>query len=854
MTTTNPLAEMIKYTTECRTINPKSIDAHKYKAMCENLNCYEIIPDDRKIKPYFDIEIKPKHCVDEQEYNDVWEDIAKIAIGQILHHFNDPEIAILNASSANFKSCQTDQDTWIISIHLIISNYKISKKQNLSIVSLINKTLNSKKYNGDKVSDYFELTDPDTFELFDDSVYDKDRKIRSAYANKTHWIKDTPLKVETRPLIIENGTFEQSVISAFFDEKFTIIDDLVDLEHTFKPICISPVTVAVDLDLTECNSEISKLLAVIGSARCSDGKHSEWNSVAQAIKNETKDDGLSDFVNWTNKYGTENKKKEAIVQYQKHIKYTPKSNKKRLTLGSLHYWARQDNPNGYVIAFPKTVPTLDVGIKSQWYDEIDNCIFDVADYDYAMLFNKFYKGQFVCVEKLKKEYYYFDEQKLLWQYDNGGTPIRNKISTDLFNEFANYQKTVLDKVKALDPNADKDEREQLCGKVKKVADIMIKLRKTGDKNNILCEISDICKDTDFPTTLNKSEYFLPTNDGKILNMKTLLVSDRTIEHKFSFQCNAKLIPFDSSCNQCINDSYTKVDTYFNDLFCGNAHTKQCVINILKSVFIGRPLRYIYFCIGNGNNGKSLLFSILNKIFGNFMDTISESVIIEQKGNKSALNTEIEKLDKCRLGYVTELKEIDKLNEKVIKQISGGDAINLRTLHTKDHTINPTCNAFVLTNEMPSFNGEAKSMLKRIITIPFKGDFETNINFEKDMLDLSDYIFSYIMNNGVILDKFNLSDEMIEESNKHSKNNTETTLEDYLNEHLIDCVNDKKENKLIVLNDLRIAFENDCAVNKLKNSLTQKKFTTKIKSLGLIVKETNGKTRLYGKKFKDTELE
>ena len=620
-------------------------------------------------------------------------------------------------------------------------------------------------------------------------------------------------------------------------------------EHTFLPICISPVTVATDLDLTECNSEISKLLAVIGSARCSDGKHSEWNSVAQAIKNETKDDGLSDFVNWTNKYGTENKKKESIVQYQKHVKYTPKSDKKRLTLGSLHYWAKQDNSTDYFIAFPKNAPTIDVGIKSQWYDDIDNCIFDVADYDYAVLFNKFYKGQFVCVEKLKKEYYYFDEQKLLWQYDNGGTPIRNKISTDLFNEFANYQKTVLDKAKTLDPDADKDECEKLYGKVKKVADIMIKLRKTGDKNNILCEISDLCKDTDFPTTLNKNEYFLPTNDGKILNMKTLLVSDRTIEHKFSFQCNAKLIPFDSSCV-----SYTKVDTYFNDLFCGDAHTKQCVINILKSVFIGRPLRYIYFCIGNGSNGKSLLFKILNKIFGNFMDIISESVIIEQKGNKSALNTEIEKLDKCRLGYVTELKDVDKLNEKVIKQISGGDAINLRTLHTKDHTINPTCNMFVLTNEMPSFNGEAKSMLKRMITIPFKGEFETNDDFENEMLDLSDYIFSYIMNNGVILDKFDLSDEMIEEANKHSKNNTETTLEDYLNEHLIDCVNDKKENKLIVLNDLRIAFENDCATNKLKNSLTARKFFDKMTKLGYVMKQSNSKTMLYGKKFKDIELD
>ena len=237
-----------------------------------------------------------------------------------------------------------------------------------------------------------------------------------------------------------------------------------------------------------------------------------------------------------------------------------------------------------------------------------------------------------------------------------------------------------------------------------------------------------------------------------------------------------------------------------------------------------------------------------------MDIISESVIIEQKGNKSALNTEIEKLDKCRLGYVTELKETDKLNEKVIKQISGGDAINLRTLHTKDCTINPTCNTFVLTNEMASFNGEAKSNLDRMIIIPFKANFKINDGFEKEMLELSDYIFSYIMHKGNVLDKFNLSEEMIEEAKKHAKNNTETTLEDYLKEYLIDCVNDKKDNKLIVLNDLRLKFEAYCVANKLNNSLTQKKFTSKMKTLGFIIKEANSKTMLYNKKFKDTELD
>jgi len=250
---------------------------------------------------------------------------------------------------------------------------------------------------------------------------------------------------------------------------------------------------------------------------------------------------------------------------------------------------------------------------------------------------------------------------------------------------------------------------------------------------------------------------------------------------------------------------------------------------------------------NHQRCKKLLFKILNKIFGKFMDVISQGVIVEQKGNKSALNTEIEKLDKCRLAYVTELDETDTMNEKVVKQISGGDGINLRTLHTKDQTINPTCNMFVLTNAMFSFNGEALPTLNRMIICPFNNKFEVDDKFEKSMLEISDYIFTYIMQKGTIRDKFNLSPEMIAEKDKHAKNNTETNLADYLNERLFDCENDD-DNKSIVLNDLRVCFENYCVDKKLKNNLTQKKFTTKMKSFGYDIRESSGKTRLYGKKI------
>ena len=610
---------------------------------------------------------------------------------------------------------------------------------------------------------------------------------------------------------------------------------------------------ATDVNLTDCTTEIQKLLAIIGSSRCGSGQYMDWFKVGQIIKNETKDAGLQDFVGWTYTFGTPKKKMNAINKYQQ-IKYMPKSDKKRLSIATLHFWAKDENAAAYRLAFQPTItePTITETVAviapdmKETFNIIETAVVARTEVDTAVAYNKLYNGLQKCVDKQHKEYYCFTAKTKLWELDVGGTSIRNRLSTEFYELFAKYKLVKEAERDTVEPNSTEHDAQQ--NTMKNICGIMKDLKSTNSKNNILTEISDICIDVNFPSTLNKSEYLLPTNDGKVLDMRTLKSVDRTIAHNFSYQCNAKLIDYDKD-----NENFIKADTYFDELFCGNKDTKMCVINILKSVFIGRPLRYIYFCIGEGRNGKSLLFKILNKIFGNFMDVISESVIIQQKGNKSALNTEVEKLDKCRVGYITELNETDKLNEKVIKQITGGDAINLRTLHTKDHTINPTSNEFILTNEMPTFNGEAAPMLNRMIAIPFKNTFAVNDNFECEMLTISDYVFSYIMHIGKICDKFELSAEMVARRNELAEENTDTSVVDYMKVTLIACAETDKDHKAIKIMQLRTDYANYCMSHRL-HCLSLKKFTAKVRQLGYTIRK-NSENTLYGQRYRNSgELE
>jgi putative DNA primase/helicase len=311
--------------------------------------------------------------------------------------------------------------------------------------------------------------------------------------------------------------------------------------------------------------------------------------------------------------------------------------------------------------------------------------------------------------------------------------------------------------------------------MKQITDSLFSFEKTNDKNNILREVSDLIFSPEFVKDMNKEKYILPIKNKKMLQLKTLEVVDRTELHKFDYECDAMYKELTETEDEDINK-------YFSDLFVGDKEMKQVVLNILKSTMTGESLRYIYFLTGTGCNGKSVLFNILRAIFKKGIDVISKDVVLQKKGN-SHLNTEVEKLDKCRCAYLTELKEEDKMNEQMIKAITGGDPINLRGICKTDETIEPTANMFVLTNKLPQFEVE-KAICDRLIIIPFLAVFEVNKKFENDMIEKRDLVFSFIMKHGIICDKFELPEAMKVAKDNYIADNNEDSLNEFLEANVI----------------------------------------------------------------------
>jgi phage/plasmid-associated DNA primase len=253
---------------------------------------------------------------------------------------------------------------------------------------------------------------------------------------------------------------------------------------------------------------------------------------------------------------------------------------------------------------------------------------------------------------------------------------------------------------------------------------------------------------------------------------------------------------------------------------------------------GNKLRYVYFCIGEGRNGKSLFIKMLKKMFSIMVKPVSKDIVIQNK-NKSSITTELEKLDKIRIGFISELKEDDNLNVVMLKAISGDDEIDVRKLFKTNEEILPTANMLYATNEMPKFKVE-KAFVERFVVIPFNNEFEIDTSFEDKLIENIDYIFSYIMIYGNIRDKFNYPDVMKLATNEYVAINDNDTLKDYINTYIEKNIpeTDVRSEWCIKRNDLIMSYNKYCMNMGFKDRRTTTAFTRYITKLGINNVESN----------------
>lgn len=207
-------------------------------------------------------------------------------------------------------------------------------------------------------------------------------------------------------------------------------------------------------------------------------------------------------------------------------------------------------------------------------------------------------------------------------------------------------------------------------------------------------------DTD-KTLLNVSNGYVDLASGELHN--------HDIEKMFSKEANVEYSDT-ASCDEWIK--------FLDQIFDHNQELIDYVQTAVGYSMTGSIKEQIMFILyGNGRNGKSVFLETISNILGTYAKTIQASSIMV-KQNSGGPNSDIARLAGARLVTSSEPNEGLRMDEGLVKQLTGGDKVVARQLYGKEFEFEPEFKLWLATNHKPIIRGTDDGIWRRIRLIPF----------------------------------------------------------------------------------------------------------------------------------------
>jgi len=292
----------------------------------------------------------------------------------------------------------------------------------------------------------------------------------------------------------------------------------------------------------------------------------------------------------------------------------------------------------------------------------------------------------------EKKWYYYDTQK--WRVDNHGATERmaDKAVLAMAAELKVYAKTDAEEGTDMQKAFEKHMKLSRSNKSKKAM-----LTEAQHHVPIL------------PGQMDKYRMALNTPSG-VINLKTGDLKEHKPEYYFTKMTTVDL----SSSADC-----PRWLRFLDEIFGGD---KDLILYIQKA--LGYSLtgstaeQCAFFLYGTGKNGKSTFLDVVREVFGDYAANIQPETIMVRSNTSSAVNSDIARLKGARLVTSVEPNEGVRINEGLLKQLTGDDTVTARKLYSEEFEFKPEFKLWMATNHKPIIRGTDTGIWRRIHMIPF----------------------------------------------------------------------------------------------------------------------------------------
>jgi P4 family phage/plasmid primase-like protien len=435
--------------------------------------------------------------------------------------------------------------------------------------------------------------------------------------------------------------------------------------------------------------------------------YDKWIRVGWALKNTS--DTL--FVSWI-AFSAQSDKFDfdKIPEYYEMWCRFDRCNDDGLTFRSIMYWAKNDNYAKYKEVREETIGYF-----------VEKTVENPTDFDFAMVLYHMYKDDYTCVSIKKDIWYTFVNHR--WEENEGGTNLRMAISKELFKIYFDKMQILYSQMTLVD--TDKREAiEKQCGKLSKLSN---DLKRRGVKDNIMREAKEIFYDSDFIDKVDANAKLLCFNNG-VIDFETKTFRKGKPDDYISKSTKISYVKIDIAKHKTVMDE-------INDFMCKlfpEQDLRDYMWQHLASSLIGENNDQTFNIYnGNGSNGKSKLVELMSVGLGDYKATVPITLITAKRNTIGSTSSEVVQLKGVRYAVMQEPSKGDRLNEGIMKEITGGDPLQGRALFKDSITFIPQFKLVVCTNTLLDVNSNDEGTWRRLCVCEFKSKFCPKEEFDDE---------------------------------------------------------------------------------------------------------------------------
>jgi putative DNA primase/helicase len=217
------------------------------------------------------------------------------------------------------------------------------------------------------------------------------------------------------------------------------------------------------------------------------------------------------------------------------------------------------------------------------------------------------------------------------------------------------------------------------------------------EENVSVQLSDFDVD---PMLFNCKNGTIDLSNGEMRDhRRTDLISKITpVEYQFNAECPTW-------------------EDFLDTVTGGNGELTDYLQRCIGYSLTGQTIEHALFLLyGTGANGKSTFLEVLRHVLGDYSQTADFGSFLFSNGQ--SVRNDLAKLNGARFVTANESDSGKRMDETVVKQMTGGDTVTARFLYGEHFEFTPQFKLWLGTNHKPTIRGQDEGVWRRIRLIPF----------------------------------------------------------------------------------------------------------------------------------------